>query len=192
MQMKKSILYIVFAASLIFTGCTKNFDQINTDPTKVGPANFDPNYLFTYAELDYSNMTETQLYEFSCMTQLFACTTDYYGGGDKYDLFLTSYNNTFFTDGMTDAGQLIAAQKLAQFKEPKQQSNLIQMSRIMWVLIMERMTDIYGDIPYPQAGLGAYGIPSPVYDTQATIYPAMLSQLDDAIGKLDASKPLAT
>lgn len=189
--MKKSILYMVLAASLIFTGCTKNFDKINTDPTKVSAADFDPNYLFTYAELDYSNMTETQLYEFSCMTQLFANATDYYGGGDKYDSFLTSYNSTFFTDGMTDAGQLIAAEKLAQSKDPNQYSNLVQMSRIMWVLIMERMTDIYGDIPYSQAGLGAYGIPTPVYDTQASIYPAMLSQLADAINKLDASKPLA-
>ncbi len=190
--MKKLTLYIVLAASLIFAGCTKNFDKINTDPTKVGPDQFDPNYLFTYAELDYSNMTETQLYEFSCMTQLFACATDYYGGGDKYNSFLTSYNNTFFTDGMTDAAQLVEAQSLAQSKDPVLYSNLIQMSRIMWVLIMERMTDIYGDIPYSQAGMGKYGIINPVYDTQASIYPDMLSRLHDAIGKLDASKPLPT
>ena len=192
--MKRSAFYIMLAAMMTSAGCTKNFDQINTDPTRANQSNFDPNYLFTTAELDYGNVTEYQLEELSCMTQLFSSTFDYYGGGDKYTQTLTngSYNARFFTDGMSDAGQLVEAQSLAQTKDPVLYGNLIQMSRILWVLIMQRITDVYGDIPYSQAGMAKEGIITPKYDQQSDIYKDMLSRLDDAISKLDPNKPLAS
>ncbi len=194
--MKGSTLPILLAPIIVvaMAGCTKNFNDINTDPTKANTSNFDPNYLLTTAELDYGNVTEYQLEELSCMTQQFSSTFDYYSGGDKYTQTLTngSYNTRFFSDGMSDAGQLVEAQILAQEKDPILYSNLIQMSRIMWVLIMQRITDIYGDIPYFQAGMAKSGIITPAYDKQSDIYKDMLSRLSDAIGKLDAGKPLAT
>ncbi|PZR28867.1 MAG: SusD/RagB family nutrient-binding outer membrane lipoprotein [Citrobacter freundii] len=173
------------------SGCSKKFDEINTDPSKASQLDFDPNYLFTTAQLGYGNVTEYQLYEFSCMTQLFASTFDYYGGGDKYDQQLTAYNTRFFIDGMTQAAQLTEAQSLGE-KDPEKYHNLSQLCRIFRVLIMQRITDVYGDIPYFQAGQGKNGVLYPVYDAQEAIYKDMLVTLDDAIQKLDANKPLAT
>lgn len=190
--MKRYTIIYFLLATIVFSNCTKNFSEINTDPTKIGQGDFDPNNLFTYGELGYGNMTEYQLYEFSCMTQQMASTFNFYGGGDKYDQYLTGYNDRFFTDGMNYAGQLLSAQTLAQQKDPVKYNNLIQMSRILWVMQMERISSIYGDIPYSQAGMAAQGISYPVYDQQSAIYPDMLSRLSDAISKLDASKPLPT
>jgi hypothetical protein len=68
-------------------------------------------------------------------------------------------------------------------------ANLHQIGRIMKVLIFHRITDIYGDVPYSEAGLGYYErIFTPKYDKQQDIYMNMLSELDDACTKLDASK----
>ncbi len=186
---------------VLLTGCTKNFESINTDPTRSNEENFDPNYLFTAAQRGYANITEHELYELSCMVQVLSSTLNYYGGGDKYTQQLTSYNTRFFTgtgsasgasDGMLGAAQLVEAKSLAEKKDAAYYSNLIQMSDIMFVMIMQRITDIYGDIPYSQAGMAKYGIQYPKYDSQQDIYKDMLQRLDAAISKLDASKPLAT
>jgi hypothetical protein len=58
-------------------------------------------------------------------------------------------------------------------------------ARVMRVYAMHRMTDLYGDIPYSQAGrpsLYSY----PVYDTQQSIYNDMLKELDEAQANLSS------
>jgi hypothetical protein len=190
--MQRRFIVSAVAVVLASAGCSKNFDAINTDPTKSSASNLDPNYLFTTGELNFANVSEYQLYELSGMTQVLASTTDYYGGGDKYDQQLTSYNTRFFSEGMTNAATLLESQNIAATRPAETYSNLTQMARIMWVMTMQRVTDIYGDIPYSQAGKAAQGIQFPKYDTQQSIYTDMLSQLDDAINKLDPNKPLAT
>lgn len=182
----------MLALGFVFAGCTKNFEAVNTDPTKSNEANFDPNYLFTTAQLSYGNVTEYQLFELAPMVQVLASTLDYYGGGDKYNLFLYSYNTRFFSEGMLAAAQLVEAKSLAAKKDAASYSNLVQMSDILYVMIMQRMTDIYGDIPYSQAGMAKYGIQFPVYDSQQDIYIDMLRKLDSATSRLDAAKPAVT
>jgi len=55
----------------------------------------------------------------------------------------------------------------------------------MRVLIFHRITDLYGDIPYSQAGLGYYKrIFNPEYDTQEFIYNNMLAELESAAAAL--------
>lgn len=191
--MRKLLLYGMIGLAVTgASSCTKNFNAINTNPTEANGTNFDPNYLFTAAELDYGNVSEYQLYELAPMVQVLASTLNYYGGGDKYNQFLYSYNTRYFSDGMVAAAQLVEAKSLAAAKDANYYSNLIQMSDILFVMIMQRTTDMYGDIPYSQAGMAKYGIQFPVYDKQQAIYKNMLSKLDTAIGKLDATKPLVT
>jgi hypothetical protein len=61
------------------------------------------------------------------------------------------------------------------------------------VLIFHRITDIYGDVPYSEAGMGYYKrIFKPKYDLQKDIYADMLKELDEAVTKLDASKDVST
>lgn len=53
------------------------------------------------------------------------------------------------------------------------------MARVMRVYTMHRLTDLYGDIPYSEAGRpGLYSYPK--YDSQKDIYTDMLKELDEA------------
>ena len=59
----------------------------------------------------------------------------------------------------------------------------------MKVMIFHRITDIYGDIPYTEAGLGYYDRTfTPKYDKQQDIYNDMLKELDAAAQALDPAK----
>ncbi len=49
------------------------------------------------------------------------------------------------------------------------------------------VTDVFGDVPYTQAGLGQE-TPSPIYDSQSTVlYPAIRTLLTDALALFDSS-----
>jgi hypothetical protein len=67
--------------------------------------------------------------------------------------------------------------------------NLYNIGKIMYVLILQRCTDAYGDVPYTEANRAKEGITKPKYDRQQDIYNLMLKQLDTAITALDASQP---
>jgi len=56
---------------------------------------------------------------------------------------------------------------------------------IMKVLFMQRITDMYGDIPYSEAFQGGI-VPQPEYDTQEEVYDQFIEQLRTAIAQLDA------
>jgi hypothetical protein len=54
--------------------------------------------------------------------------------------------------------------------------------------MFQRMTDMYGDIPYFEAGKGyTEGITQPVYDAQSAIYDDMLNELKSAAESLDVN-----
>ena len=55
-----------------------------------------------------------------------------------------------------------------------------QMARILKVILFHRLTDMYGDVPYSEAGKGYYeNLGYPVYDTQESIYLDMLKELKE-------------
>jgi len=61
--------------------------------------------------------------------------------------------------------------------------------RIMKVYIFARITDLYGDVPYSQAGDGFLtGVVRPAFDTQQAIYNNFFTELTAAVAELDASK----
>jgi hypothetical protein len=53
----------------------------------------------------------------------------------------------------------------------------------MKVLAMEYVTDMYGDCPYTEAFQGSTGTIFPKYDSQESIYKAMLGELETALGQ---------
>ncbi|WP_199141255.1 SusD/RagB family nutrient-binding outer membrane lipoprotein [Pedobacter sp. ASV12] len=184
--MKKLTFYLILAAVLFMLGCSKDFEELNRDPTKANESNTDPNYLLTSGQLNYGNITEHQLYELAPMVQVLASTITQtsYSAGDKYSSQLFSYNDRFFNDGQTQAGLFAEAITLATQKDPEKYHNLIQICRIMRVMALQRVTDVYGDIPYFQKNGTLY----PKYDRQEEIYKDMLATLDDVGQKLDKSK----
>jgi hypothetical protein len=62
--------------------------------------------------------------------------------------------------------------------------NIEAMGRIWKAWIFHIVTDLWGDVPYSQALMGAENV-TPAYDAQADIYASLLSELADAQAALD-------
>ena len=177
---------------VLIIGCSKSkLDEINTDPTKLTEENYDPNSLLSQAQLKYANLGYYQLLYQSTMMQLLASTYNYYNNGDKYINVgsFTDYQGRIFDEGYKDASYIREMQRLAKLKDPSANQNLVAIGDIMFVLILQRITDTYGDVPYTQAAKAIEGIKYPIYDRQEAIYNQMLNDLETAIAQLDSSKP---
>jgi hypothetical protein len=88
-EMKRTLLYTGLVVTLI-TGCTKDFDDINTDPTQTSPANFNSDYFLSGSQRQYidgiTGYNGSILFQ-SGWTQIFASTSsgaaNYYSNMDK-------------------------------------------------------------------------------------------------------------
>lgn len=193
--MKKTLLLSFILLMSIHFSCSRaQLDEINTDPTKSTEENFDPNYLLSNAQLRFANKGYYQLLYPSTMTQLLASTYYYYNNGDKYINVanFTDYQGRVFDEGYAEASGIREMQRLAREKDPKANTNLLAIGDMMFVLILQRITDMYGDVPYQDAGKGREGIKYPVYEKQEDIYNAMLNDLDLAIEQLNPDFPIPT
>lgn len=184
---------IILFAALVFSlgSCTKDFKTINIDPnnsTKV-PLN----YLLTQTQLyiggsagdpGYATWRANLMYSLP-VVQMFSSIGTYYGG-DKYiyeaDLseayFVTQYPESI--KGLVDL--------INQAKVDPANINLLSIARIEKALQMSMITDLYGDVPYSEAGLGFLTTNfSPKYDAQKDIYADLLKELSEAGTALSSS-----
>lgn len=198
MKMKKLLAKkytaICLAGGLLLAGCTKDFLEINTNPSSYTPANYDPNFLFTSAQLTYTGSRDNG-YEVwrsnlgvssSMMQQLTSTVANW--PGDKYvqnEGFTAAYWGTAVSGAYIE--QVNPIVEVVKFTEGKEKyKNLYQMARIMRAMILQRITDQYGDVPYFNAGLGLYSqVYFPVYDEQSKIYADLLKEIEEATNALD-------
>ncbi|RZL01812.1 MAG: SusD/RagB family nutrient-binding outer membrane lipoprotein, partial [Hymenobacter sp.] len=193
--MRKSLIYAALTTVLFGTSCSEQYlDQINTNPTAASAANLNPNYLLTDAQLNFANAGYAQLLYPATAIQGLASTFNYYGNGDKYVNAggFTGYQGLIFGQGYTSLSRLQQAIDVANAQSATRYANVIAVSNIMKVMIFQRITDTYGDIPYSQAVQATQGITTPQYDKQQDIYPALLTQLDAAIASLSTTAPVAS
>ncbi|WP_206363270.1 SusD/RagB family nutrient-binding outer membrane lipoprotein [Sinomicrobium pectinilyticum] len=192
--MKKYISILSAAFLLVSTACDSDFAELNTDPNNADEELFDPNLLLPRELYDYGNMTTGYsgpiLFQ-SMWMQIMASTStggaNYYTNGDKYAISgsTTTYIQSAWNAGYEVTSRVFEMQKLA---EEKEMPNLYALGDIVKVLSLSYVSDVYGDIPYSEAGQAEEGNTRPVYDRQEDLYPAMLEDLDAAILALDDSR----
>lgn len=191
----KSIYQLLIAtviAALALSSCTKNFEELNTDPNSVTVNNYPPIYHLTRAQLEYTGNSDfsyevwrVNIIYCGMMMQHLANTSWY--AGDKY-MQNDAWANAYFDVAYRDQVKYIVDLLKVTQNNPNH-ANLYQIGRIMKVMIFHRITDIYGEIPYTEAGLGYYDrIFTPQYDEQSAIYANMLKELDEAATALDPAK----
>ena len=195
--MKNKILSFALVAGslLVSTSCTHNFVDINTDPTHFTSASFDFSTLLTNAELITSGNSDGNAYEAwrgnliysTSLIQQTSSVTGYWDG-DKY-LYSASYASAYWDETYGPQHPIQNIVDVVQnTKDKVGKTNLYNIARIFKVFMFQRLTDLYGDCPYFQAGLGYdSSIKYPVYDKQSVIYPDLLNELADAATKLDPS-----
>jgi hypothetical protein len=188
--MKKRLIYscLVIGAS-IFAGCTKNFDEINTDPNQTSAALIDPNYFMSQSQIQFSNTGYDQLLYQSMWSQSLAGTYSYYSNGDKY-VYGGSYQDYKSRTWNTSYSAATLVYEMKNLiKGNAAYTNLDNCGTILLMMYLERITDAYGDCPFSQALQAKSGTFSPVFDTQKSIYTSMLSQLATATAALNTSQP---
>lgn len=176
------------AATMLATSCDKGFEDMNKNPNALT----DPvlENLFTYnlvktAGTGYENHRANLIY-CGAMVQHFASLNTYWSG-DKY-LSNVEYYSAYFDTGYQNQVKEIE-QIISLTKDNTALSNKYNVARIWRAYIYSRMTDLYGDIPYSEAGKGYLSnLYAPKYDKQADIYADLLKELEQAGGALDATK----
>jgi hypothetical protein len=172
--------------------CTKDFEDLNTDKNKSGESSGVPEYNFTRAILEFTGNSDysydtwrVNIIYCSMMMQQLANASWY--AGDKYiqnDGWAAAYFERAYPDQIKYITDVIRVTKDNAYL-----SNQYNIARIAKVMIFHRLTDIYGDIPYSEAGKGYSDRNfTPKYDAQQEIYMDMLKELDEAAKALDAAK----
>jgi len=185
----KNITYktILVSFGLLFfcSSCDDNFAEINTNQTQAISIN--PNFQFSWAQLRtsggrYENWRANLIYQ-SMMMQHLAAVCGYWTG-DKYTYnggYSSSLIDRAYTEQVKDIVDLVNTLQTSDAGD----ETMLAMARIWKVVIFQRLTDTYGDIPYFEAGRGAIdGIDFPAYDSQESIYMDMLNELEQAVGQL--------
>ncbi|WP_159467405.1 SusD/RagB family nutrient-binding outer membrane lipoprotein [Dyadobacter sp. 3J3] len=179
----KRIYKSVFAllVGLGFISCEGIVDDLNKDPNNAtdAPAKF----VFTGTEI--ANMAAQE----GLASRLAIVWTGYGKGtfqqlGTWYLYQITASNfdddwNLFFSGVNKNA--LIAIEKAEALGNRK----MAGIAKIVQVNGMATATELWGDVPYTEAGNTAL-YPNPKFETQADLYPKLLARLDEAVADLES------
>jgi hypothetical protein len=195
--MKISNIYLIAGAVLLlaFVSCKKALTNANINPSASTAGNYNPNFLLTEVQLNYcgSQAGENWGCEWGGIGGFIQQTAslDGYYPGDKYLQSLSGYGGYFDQQYVASVQPVVELYQLT--KNKPQYYNLHQIARIMKALVFERITDLYGDVPYFQAGLGYYDrIYEPAFDTQQSIYADLLKEVSQAVDSLSQTADYPT
>lgn len=170
--MKNIIIKFIFLIALINFAACDHFEELNKNPysptvegnTSIGVANFLRDPILRFAEKNQSEAIDL-------FNPLMQTVTTPAGDADRYNVdFYTPMWSTCF-------GQLRNVEYVLTQTEEKR---YLGMAKILKVLLLSQVTNLYGDIPYFEAVQGYEGILQPKYDSQKDIYADMILMLEDA------------
>lgn len=184
--------FLVATLLIPLNGCnTDSLSDLNNDPTVA--QEIDPGFILAYTQLQtsgerYENWRTQLIYQSTMMQQFSALAT--YWSGDKY-LWNNQYSAALWDRAFTNYIKDLV--NLVEITDPTVEGqeefvNYNAIARIWKVVAFQRITDIYGDIPYFGAGKGFSDRDFfPTYDPQSEIYADMLNELEEATSMLSAS-----
>lgn len=187
MKVNKFLTYAIasaftLATGVMVTGCTDNFDDLNTNKYEVDPDDlpFESQFVepITYVYAPQQNMFQ---FWTNLSTDLFSgyfMTPHNFGGNGNVDYQL----NRSFCGGMYENFNLHIfnnTRRLIKTCDEKGLSDYAAIMRVVQVYALSTMTDSYGPVAY-QSVLDGNNV-SFYYDSQESIYKAMFALLDEAV-----------
>lgn len=187
MKVNKFLTYAIasaftLATGVMVTGCTDNFDDLNTNKYEVDPDDlpFESQFVepITYVYAPQQNMFQ---FWTNLSTDLFSgyfMTPHNFGGNGNVDYQL----NRSFCGGMYENFNLHIfnnTRRLIKTCDEKGLSDYAAIMRVVQVYALSTMTDSYGPVAY-QSVLDGNDV-SFYYDSQESIYKAMFALLDEAV-----------
>lgn len=174
--------FLIAAFWLCAAGCTKDFKEINTDPTLITQDKIKPSLLLTTVLKNtvFDIVNHGTISNFS----------GYYTAPDQGNVFLDrdfgGNYNSYYRGNLINIAEII---RLTANDPALSNENAI--ARIWKVWLFHQLTDQFGDIPYFSAVKDIDNMDThPVYDKQEDIYKDMLKELKEAAAQLsdDASQ----
>ncbi len=171
----KSLFLIPVLLTILLASCTKNFEEINTDPNRVN--RISPGTLLNpiLYEVASFNMRKADDFTFNLMQDAlpFPSTS---GGIHRYDVSENSGNSTWTTyyRWLTNVKEMYTAS--VEQKDPNYQAIAMTLN----AMIYANLTDCFGDIPMEEAARGDEGILRPKFTSQQKVYEKIIADLDSA------------
>jgi hypothetical protein len=182
--MKKIISKILYLTGLIilmssFPSCKKgSLTDININPDAI--TYIVPEYTFTAAAL--ASVPGQNYRALGQGLQYFSTYKEVPAVGDKfYNFNGTAGTFAIYNNQWNRLVQLKAKLTAADDVNKKAACEILR------ILAFHQQTDLMGDMPYSEAMKGIDGL-KPKYDTQKSIYAAMLSELEAALKSMDPTK----
>jgi hypothetical protein len=175
--MKRTSIFVILLLSLI--ACTDNFEKINTNPNY--PDNAPLINVFCYVTEEISSLFGEQEMKYP------AAFAGYLSKGTYIDVtnYLMSPKettwSTIYTDILTNANYVISGAK------DEGNKNLEAAAMILKAYALQMAVDIYGKVPYFEAGKATTGVIHPHYNEEKEIYYDLLNSLKTANDLFDVS-----
>ena len=171
------------------SSCDKDFDDLNINQTAATAIN--PVFILNNATINSSFTTGSVLYEMGIVQQVVSPNSGVLTGAnfnqDNRDNTVQNWQK-YYRTVIRNTQDVIN-----QTKTLPTRTNLTNMARILQANAFMVLTDSYGDVPYVDAGKGYTDqIFLPKYDTQQSIYAAVIKELTEATAALDATKTVET
>jgi hypothetical protein len=183
MQFLKKIFIPFIAAVCLLTSCTKNFEEINTDPNR--PVNVNPGVMLGQLQYRFVNSSVTGARGFTHeLMQVDAPRSSPSAGVHRYNISPGAAVWTGFYNLMADVQDIITISDKLGEKNYKAIALLYK----CWAFSI--LTDLYGDVPYTEAAKAVDGNFLPKFDAQKDIYIQILKDLIIANDLFDDSKAL--
>jgi hypothetical protein len=175
----------ILLVSLIVSGCTKDFEKINTDPNR--PISITPGVMLGQLQYRIVNATITASKNFTNpLMQVDAPRSSTGGGGlHRYVIPVNAgVWTTLYGNYLTDIEDI----RQTAVKLQEQNYRAIALIYKSWAYSI--LTDLYGDVPYSEASKATDGIFQPKFDKQQFIYEELLKNLDTAASILNSKVAL--
>ncbi len=188
--MKKTYNYLAILMLIILaSSCDEGFDELNTN--KVRATTLDPIIQLNAASLGLAYPTATVIYEVGVVQQVISPNSGVLTGANynQDNRASTQVNwQNYYQNVIKNTGDVID-----RTKDDPAYSNVYNMARIVQAHAFMILTDSYGSIPFTEAGRGySDQIFFPSYDTQESIYPRIIQELEEAGAALSLTGKIET
>lgn len=186
-QIKNILPLWGITAMVGMTACTSDFEGINTDPNGMEVSQVKVTSRFNQPIVGIYNNYQNRNYEYQLQQNLNAdMYSGYMGTGTAFNgnsnnstySMMEGWNGEAFKDGM-----LYVMKPISEILKSTEAKDYTAIAKIIRVMGMHRVADIYGAMPYTKAMQGGASVP---YDNLETLYTTFLTELGEAVSDLTA------
>lgn len=189
--MKRNTFFLfifIMALGIGLNSCTDDFVEINENPTAITAEDASAKYFFTTPQYKLFGPDRYPYWRANLIH------TDRYAGHFCFGFYGCWWSDELgysYSGGYTDAawgyleGYFGNINNFMSLTEPGgefENEKMYAVAKIMKSLYYQMFTDVFGEIPYSEAGIE--GVVTPAFDTQKQIYQGIISDLDDAIATI--------